>query len=121
VSGCNGLCGRLAARMHSGGWEPPHYKRLKPKLLGALEGEVIEIGSGVNLEYYRDNVKWTGIKPNTFLHERIRRRAAGIAIPPDWWPEERNASTCPMEALRRWSARSSCVRWEIRPEHWPSW
>jgi hypothetical protein len=53
VSGCNGLCDRLAARMHSEGWEPAHHKRLKPKLLGTLEGEVIEIGpgSGVNLEY----------------------------------------------------------------------
>jgi hypothetical protein len=83
VSGCNGLCGRLAAWMHSGGWEPAHYKRLKPELLGTLEGEVIEIGpgSGVNLKYYRDTVRWTGIEPNSFLHERIRLRASGIGIP----------------------------------------
>lgn len=82
MSGCTGLCGRLAAWTHSGEWEPPHYKRLKPKLLGALEGEVIEIGpgSGVNLKYYRDNVHWTGIEPNTFLHQRIRQRASGIGI-----------------------------------------
>jgi hypothetical protein len=84
VSGCNGLCGRLAAWMHSGGWEPAHYKRLKPKLLGTLEGEVIEIGpgSGVNLKYYRDTVRWTGIEPNSFLHERIRLRASGSGFPP---------------------------------------
>lgn len=44
MSGCDGLCGRLAARMHSGEWEPPRYERLKPELLGALEGEVIEVG-----------------------------------------------------------------------------
>jgi ubiquinone/menaquinone biosynthesis C-methylase UbiE len=44
---------------------------------------VIEIGpgSGVNLKYYRDNVRWTGIEPNSFLHERIRLRASGIGIP----------------------------------------
>ena len=83
MSLCNGLCDRLAARMHSGEWEPPHYKRLKPELLGALEGEVLEIGpgSGVNLEYYRDNVRWTGIEPNAFLHQRIRQRASGLGIP----------------------------------------
>ncbi len=82
MSGRNGLCGRLA-RMHSGGWEPPRYGRLKPKLLGALEGEVVEIGpgSGVNLKYYRDDVRWTGVEPNTFLHERIRHRASGLGTP----------------------------------------
>jgi hypothetical protein len=82
MSGCTGLRGRLTAQMHSGGWESPRYKRLKPNPLGALEGEVIEIGpgSGVNLKYYRDNVHWTGVEPNTFLHERIRRRAAALGI-----------------------------------------
>lgn len=83
MSGCTGLCGRLAARIHSGEWEPPHYERLKPKLLGALEGEVVEIGpgSGVNLKYYRDNICWTGVEPNAFLHERIRQRASRRGIP----------------------------------------
>jgi ubiquinone/menaquinone biosynthesis C-methylase UbiE len=82
MSGCTGLRERLTAQMHSGGWESPRYKRLKPNPLGALEGEVIEIGpgSGVNLKYYRDNVHWTGVEPNTFLHERIRRRAAALGI-----------------------------------------
>jgi ubiquinone/menaquinone biosynthesis C-methylase UbiE len=52
-------------------------------LLGALEGEVVEIGPGpgVNLEYYRSSVRWTGIEPNNFLHERIRQRASGLGIP----------------------------------------
>lgn len=83
MSGCDGLCGRLAARMHTGGWEPPYYKRLKPGLLGALGGEVVKIGpgAGVNLRYYRDDVRWTGIEPNTFLHARIRHRASGLGIP----------------------------------------
>lgn len=83
MSGCNGLRGRLAARLHSGEWEPPRYERLKPGLLGALEGEVIELGpgSGVNLKHYRNDVRWTGVEPNVFLHERIRRRASGLGTP----------------------------------------
>jgi methyltransferase family protein len=73
---------RAAHRPDASGWDSPRYKRLKPNPLGALEGEVIEIGpgSGVNLKYYRDNVHWTGVEPNTFLHERIRRRAAALGI-----------------------------------------
>ena len=51
--------------MHSDEWEAPQYKRLMQKLLGVLKGEVIEIGPGpgVNLKYYRDKVRWTGIEP----------------------------------------------------------
>jgi ubiquinone/menaquinone biosynthesis C-methylase UbiE len=84
MSLCNGLCDRLAVRMHSGRWEPPYYRRLKPELLGALEGEVVEIGpgSGINLKYYQGNVRWTGVEPNTFLHERIRQRASGLGFAP---------------------------------------
>jgi hypothetical protein len=41
MSLCNGLCDRLAARMHSGRWEPPHYKRLKAELLGAVSPLII--------------------------------------------------------------------------------
>ena len=83
MSLCNGLCDRLAARMHSGRWEPPRYKRLKPEMLGALEAEVVESGPGsvVNLKYYRGNVRWTGTEPNTFLHERIRQVIAPSGRP----------------------------------------
>jgi hypothetical protein len=51
--------------MHSGAWDPPRYERLERELLGALEGEVLEIGpgSGVNLKHYRDNLHWTGASP----------------------------------------------------------
>jgi hypothetical protein len=65
MSLCDGLRDRLAAWVHSGRWEPPHYERLKLELLGALEGVVVELGpgSGVNLNYYQDNVRWTGIDP----------------------------------------------------------
>ncbi len=113
MSGCTSLHGRLTAQMHSGRWESPRYKRLKPNLLGALEGEVIEIGpgSGVNLKYYRDYVHWTGVEPNTFLHERIRRRALRLGLLPGRWPGAQNASTHPMRVLTRWrvsGSRTSC-------------
>jgi ubiquinone/menaquinone biosynthesis C-methylase UbiE len=83
MRGCNALCERLAARMHPGGWDPPPYKRLKPKLLGVLRGGVIEIGPGcgINLNNYQDSVHWTGIEPNTFLHQRFRHKASGVRIP----------------------------------------
>nr|WP_246425619.1 class I SAM-dependent methyltransferase [Streptomonospora nanhaiensis] len=64
------------------GWEPPQYARVKPALLGPLAGEVVEIGpgAGVNLRYYGREVRWTGVEPNTVLHERIRRAAAGAGF-----------------------------------------
>lgn len=46
MSGCTGLRGQLGGP-DAFGREPPRYKRLKPNLLGALEGEVIEIGPAV--------------------------------------------------------------------------
>jgi hypothetical protein len=86
MSLCNGLCDRLAARMHSGGWEPPHYKRLKPELLSALEGEVVEIGPGFGREH------------------------PSLDLPPGCWPGAQNVSASPMGALTWWSARSSSAR-----------
>ena len=90
MSLCNGLCDRLAARMHSGGWEPPHYKRLKPELLSALEGEVLEIGpgSGVNLKKAsprlpgrntgkRSTVRWWQLLRRKVLVERGRQKPGG--------------------------------------------
>ena len=96
MSGCNGLCGRLAARLHSGEWEPPRYERLKPELLGALEGEVIELGpgSGVNLKHYRnDRSGGPGSSPTSSC-----TNVSGIGHPDSeplfgCWPEERSAST----------------------------
>lgn len=56
----------------------------KRALLGGLRGEVLEVGpgGGVNFEFYAASaVRWIGIEPNTFAHERLHAAAArrGIA------------------------------------------
>lgn len=55
----------------------------KRRLLGALRGDVVEIGpgTGVNLPFYDPGIRWTGVEPNGFLHDPIAREAtrAGIA------------------------------------------
>ncbi len=50
----------------------------KRRLLGALRGDVVEIGpgTGVNLSFYDPGIRWTGVEPNVFLHEPIAREAA---------------------------------------------
>jgi ubiquinone/menaquinone biosynthesis C-methylase UbiE len=57
------------------------YKRA---LLGDLSGKILEIGpgTGVNLAYYPQTVRWIGIEPNPLLHAHLRaaldaRRIAG--------------------------------------------
>jgi ubiquinone/menaquinone biosynthesis C-methylase UbiE len=47
------------------------YKRT---LLGELSGAILEIGpgTGVNLAYYPQTVRWTGIEPNPLLHPHLR-------------------------------------------------
>ncbi|MDX1418557.1 MAG: class I SAM-dependent methyltransferase [Rubricoccaceae bacterium] len=56
----------------------------KRGLLGDLAGTVVEIGpgTGVNLSYYRSDVRWIGIEPNPYLHRQLREAAArqGLAI-----------------------------------------
>lgn len=47
------------------------YKRA---LLGDLSGAILEIGpgTGVNLGFYPQTVRWTGIEPNPLLHPHLR-------------------------------------------------
>ncbi len=47
------------------------YKRA---LLGELSGAILEIGpgTGVNLSYYPQTVRWIGIEPNPLLHPHLR-------------------------------------------------
>lgn len=49
----------------------------KKRLLGALSGTVVEIGpgAGINLKYYREDVRWIGVEPNVFMHDYIRAEA----------------------------------------------
>ena len=55
----------------------------KQGLFGNLSGEVLEIGpgSGVNLTYLPQEVRWTGIEPNPFFHPYIQKEATRLARP----------------------------------------
>jgi ubiquinone/menaquinone biosynthesis C-methylase UbiE len=55
---------------------------LRANLLAGLDGAVLEIGpgSGANLGYYRDTVRWIGVEPNVSRHERLRHRAAQLGL-----------------------------------------
>jgi ubiquinone/menaquinone biosynthesis C-methylase UbiE len=57
--------------------------RKKP-LLGELHGTVVEIGPGTgpNLAFYADDVRWIGLEPNPFLRPRLLAAAAkrGLSV-----------------------------------------
>ena len=56
----------------------PHHETIvaprKQTLLSDLHGAVLEIGPGigVNLAYYPQDIRWTGIEPNPLLHPHLR-------------------------------------------------
>lgn len=58
----------------------------KRRLLGGLEGTVVEIGPGTgpNLRYFGDGVRWIGIEPNPYmepyLREEARRRSRPVQV-----------------------------------------
>jgi ubiquinone/menaquinone biosynthesis C-methylase UbiE len=56
----------------------PLWADHKRALLEPLRGDIVEIGPGVgiNLRYYAAAVRWTGIEPNHYMHQHIRRQAA---------------------------------------------
>ncbi len=62
------------------------YERLvedrKRRLLGAIEGDVLEIGpgTGANLRYFSRGARWTGVEPNPFMHSYLRRTAARLSL-----------------------------------------
>jgi ubiquinone/menaquinone biosynthesis C-methylase UbiE len=64
------------------------YERLmaqrKRALLGNLSGNVLELGPGTgpNLGYYGEGVRWIGIEPNPYMHPYLRRQAArqGLSV-----------------------------------------
>ncbi len=78
--------GRLPQRAHA--WlmfrVSGRYERLvgnrKRELLGALDGDVLEIGPGTgpNLRYLRAEVRWTGVEPNPYMHAYLRRAAGAL-------------------------------------------
>src|SRR5438874_1690347 len=78
-----GLGQRPCAWWYSGARQPAEYDRRRAELLGGLTGDVLEIGPGPSgsLRYCSPGARWTGLEPNVFMHDRIRREAAerGIA------------------------------------------
>jgi ubiquinone/menaquinone biosynthesis C-methylase UbiE len=54
----------------------------KAVLLASVSGTVLEIGpgGGVNLGFLRREVRWIGVEPNPFFHDRLRDRAACLGL-----------------------------------------
>lgn len=58
------------------------YKR---ELLGALMGDVVEIGPGTgdNFVYFPQGIRWTGIEPNVYMHPPLREAMIRAGIDGD--------------------------------------
>lgn len=56
----------------------------KQKLLGNLSGDVLEIGpgTGANFAYLPSGIRWMGIEPNLFMHDKLKTEAkkSGVAV-----------------------------------------
>ncbi len=57
----------------------------KRGLLAPLSGTVLEIGpgGGNNLAFLRPDVRWIGVEPNPFFHDRLRARGERLGIEVD--------------------------------------
>jgi ubiquinone/menaquinone biosynthesis C-methylase UbiE len=55
----------------------PETEERKRRLLGNLQGIVVEIGPGTgpNLPYYPEGIRWIGIEPNPYMHKYLRQEA----------------------------------------------
>ncbi len=58
------------------------YGDRKRQLFAGLEGTVVEIGpgTGVNLPYLPDGLRWIGLEPNPHMHGYLQERIAGKDI-----------------------------------------
>lgn len=61
------------------------YGARKRTLFADLEGTVAEIGpgTGVNLPYLPDGLRWIGLEPNPHMHDYIRDQLAGRDLDAD--------------------------------------
>ncbi|MBI4861451.1 MAG: class I SAM-dependent methyltransferase [Candidatus Riflebacteria bacterium] len=60
----------------------PLLDRRRRRLLGTLQGEVLEIGPGTgpNLPYYTKDVRWTGVEPNVRMHGWLEGKASRLGL-----------------------------------------
>jgi ubiquinone/menaquinone biosynthesis C-methylase UbiE len=58
------------------------FSKIRPRLLGDLNGRVLEIGvgTGASFEYYPSEAQVTGTEPDPYMLERARRRLAGLGV-----------------------------------------
>lgn len=54
----------------------------KRRLLGGLEGTVVELGPGTgpNLAYFSPQVRWIGLEPNPHMHPYLRQEAHRLGL-----------------------------------------
>ncbi len=58
------------------------YGEHKRQLFAGLEGTVVEVGpgTGVNLPYLPDHLRWIGLEPNPHMHDYIREQLDDRAL-----------------------------------------
>jgi SAM-dependent methyltransferase len=68
----------------------------KRGLLGGLTGTVIEIGPGTgpNLRYYANPMRWIGIEPNLYMRAYLKREAERTGIAADLRGDGADAMDC---------------------------
>lgn len=56
--------------------------KVRPRIVGDLQGRVLEIGvgTGASFEHYPSQARVTGIEPDPYMLERARRRLAGLGV-----------------------------------------
>jgi SAM-dependent methyltransferase len=64
------------------------YGDRKRQLFAGLEGTVVEIGpgTGVNLPYLPDGLRWIGLEPNPHMHDFLREQLAARDVDADLRP-----------------------------------
>jgi len=69
----------------------------KRGLFGGLTGTVIEIGPGTgsNLRYYANTVRWIGIEPNLYMRAYLRREVERIGVKAELREGTAGAIGCP--------------------------
>lgn len=76
-----GLYQKLFAHSLAFGDETQHriYGDRKRQLFAGLEGTVVEIGpgTGVNLPYLPNGLRWIGLEPNPHMHDFLQEQLAG--------------------------------------------